>query len=391
MNRTGKTNASKGVENHYNEYKEFHLCETEAHICASFMEMCGMLNMEDHPTFDVPDDSVTREIQRKWLMETCAKFVDKYVMQVDVNTLVQKIEKFDEQNREIEVNRSLGFVCRVPGCKVKYISHSNRVKHEVTAHKIIKQVYEESGMERDEFGYYYCRWGCGLVYSTSSIRNRHEIGKHSQVFDPDSTHSIEINESQEEDNLYNYHCAKLTFGLLLMEFNDGIKEGDGERLIDVYKVALLLFKEHGKTKYAYEVLLLLVKINGILSKYDAHNLKWNRFFNKHGIKGGNIPLDLRMEQLNKIVKTLWRSLGANLNEASAARLANTVDEMEAILDEIDQDCDLASNIGYRSKGKPEVAVAQVTKDLVKINASNFAKAEKVTQHLQTSQKHFLED
>ena len=46
MNRTGKTNASKGVENHYNEYKEFHLCETEAHICASFMEMCGMLNME---------------------------------------------------------------------------------------------------------------------------------------------------------------------------------------------------------------------------------------------------------------------------------------------------------------------------------------------------------
>ncbi|XP_028414794.1 uncharacterized protein LOC114537881 [Dendronephthya gigantea] len=77
MNRTGKINASKGVENNYNEYKEFHLCETEAHICASFMEMCGMLNMEDHPTFDVPDDSVTREIQRKWLMETCAKFVDK--------------------------------------------------------------------------------------------------------------------------------------------------------------------------------------------------------------------------------------------------------------------------------------------------------------------------
>ena len=46
MNRTGKTNASKGVENNYNDYKEFHLREIEAHICASFMEMSGMLNME---------------------------------------------------------------------------------------------------------------------------------------------------------------------------------------------------------------------------------------------------------------------------------------------------------------------------------------------------------
>lgn len=42
MNRTGKTNASKGVHNHYNEYKEFQQQEVEAHICASFMQMLGM-------------------------------------------------------------------------------------------------------------------------------------------------------------------------------------------------------------------------------------------------------------------------------------------------------------------------------------------------------------
>ena len=42
INRTGKTNAAKGVENHYNEYSEFHARETEAHICASFMAMTGM-------------------------------------------------------------------------------------------------------------------------------------------------------------------------------------------------------------------------------------------------------------------------------------------------------------------------------------------------------------
>lgn len=45
INRTGKTNAAKGVDNHYNEYSEFHARETEAHICASFMEMTGMHNI----------------------------------------------------------------------------------------------------------------------------------------------------------------------------------------------------------------------------------------------------------------------------------------------------------------------------------------------------------
>ena len=39
FNRTGKTNAT---ENNYNKYSEFHARETEARICASFMEMTGM-------------------------------------------------------------------------------------------------------------------------------------------------------------------------------------------------------------------------------------------------------------------------------------------------------------------------------------------------------------
>ena len=46
MNRTFKTNAAKGVNNHYNEYKEFHAREVEAHVCASFMEMSGMTTFD---------------------------------------------------------------------------------------------------------------------------------------------------------------------------------------------------------------------------------------------------------------------------------------------------------------------------------------------------------
>lgn len=42
MNRTSKSNATKGVHNHYNEYKEFHQREIEGHICTSFMVILGM-------------------------------------------------------------------------------------------------------------------------------------------------------------------------------------------------------------------------------------------------------------------------------------------------------------------------------------------------------------
>jgi hypothetical protein len=45
MNRTGKTTCAKGIEKKYNEYKELHERETEAHICAAFMAMAGMENM----------------------------------------------------------------------------------------------------------------------------------------------------------------------------------------------------------------------------------------------------------------------------------------------------------------------------------------------------------
>ena len=41
-----------------------------------------------------------------------------------------------------------------------------------------------------------------------------------------------------EDNRYNYHKAKMRFGLLLTDINDAIREGDGERLLNLYKMAV---------------------------------------------------------------------------------------------------------------------------------------------------------
>ena len=45
MNRIRKYNAAKGVQDHYNEYKEFDDCEIEAHICSSFLQLSGMKSL----------------------------------------------------------------------------------------------------------------------------------------------------------------------------------------------------------------------------------------------------------------------------------------------------------------------------------------------------------
>jgi hypothetical protein len=41
------------------------------------------------------------------------------------------------------------------------------------------------------------------------------------------------------DYLYNYHAGKLKFGLILLEFNDAIAEGDGDRLHNLYKLVCI--------------------------------------------------------------------------------------------------------------------------------------------------------
>lgn len=152
-------------------------------------------------------------------------------------------------------------------------------------------------------------------------------------------------------------------GLILMAFEDAIKEGDGQRLFEIYKLFLLLYKSNGHTKYAYATLLYLVKICSLFSEYDANILKWNRFYNNHGGKGKNIPFDLKKEHQNRELKKMWRALGPNLNEKNAARVAGTLDSVESIMQSIDKDCKIKELTSYRKVAKKEDAVNQIVKDL----------------------------
>ncbi|KAL9977212.1 hypothetical protein ACROYT_G014591 [Oculina patagonica] len=101
INRTGKTNASKGVESHFNEYSEFHAREVEAHILASFMEMTDMKDINNSPNGLLPDSSVQKETQAKWLLEICEEHVKKFVLNADadLSTLVKQKKELQEPNK----------------------------------------------------------------------------------------------------------------------------------------------------------------------------------------------------------------------------------------------------------------------------------------------------
>ena len=95
---------------------------------------------------------------------------------------------------------------------------------------------------------------------------RHEKQSHPDLqatctSSPEAGHVINSAEEKKEDHVFNYHKAKLTYGLLFSDFGDAIREGDGRRLLSLYKLALLIFSCYGHTKYAYVTLLLFNSVD----------------------------------------------------------------------------------------------------------------------------------
>ena len=156
---------------------------------------------------------------------------------------------------------------------------------------------------------------------------------HTQHFDPNTS----------ADGMYEYACCVLSLALFMFEFNDGIKEGDGERVYHVWKYLLLLYRESGRTKYALEALNLHLQHYGLPPRL-AFEIVWSRFVNSKGGQGGNIPCDLHMEHLNRALKTSILGLGANITDSSVTRSAKC---LRTVLD-VCENFDTANDISPQS-------------------------------------------
>ena len=117
-----------------------------------------------------------------------------------------------------------------------------------------------------------------------------------------------------------YAKDTLALGLLLMEFIDAIKEGDGNRIIRWWRFFLPLFKATGRTNYSIEAFTLLCQHDILFSHRASAQLAWSRTINTHGRPGKNIPCDLHLEHLNREAKNAMGGLSSNITEQSVKRI-----------------------------------------------------------------------
>lgn len=150
-----------------------------------------------------------------------------------------------------------------------------------------------------------------------------------------------------DDKVFEYACCTLAAAMLMYEFDDSVREGDGERVYRVWKYLLLLFRQFGRTKYALEALTLQLQCNG-LPKNVAADIKWSRFVNAKGGRGRNISCDLHMEHLNRELKTAISGLGANITKNSISRSARCLRTTLEVCDNFDSANNISKPSGKHS-------------------------------------------
>eukprot|EP00731_Ephydatia_muelleri_P018431 Em0011g471a len=138
------------------------------------------------------------------------------------------------------------------------------------------------------------------------------------------------------DSVQEYAKETLSLGLLLLEFKDGIREGDGNRVLRCWKYFLLFFRATKHKKYCIEAFNIQMQYYYILPKRYAEQMLWGRFINSEGGPGHNIPADLHMEHLNKLLKGTICHLGANKTPQAIIRAGKALGTLKYILEEFDK-------------------------------------------------------
>ena len=103
------------------------------------------------------------------------------------------------------------------------------------------------------------------------------------------------------DEVHEYACEVITLSLLWHAYHDAVKEGDGDRVICIWRFLMIVFKMSRRKNYALEAVHLLMQCEYILSPRLKAQLTWSRFVNVHEKPRRNIPCDLQMEHMNRLL------------------------------------------------------------------------------------------
>ncbi|CAB3986254.1 Hypothetical predicted protein [Paramuricea clavata] len=297
----------KDVDSAVNANRRFFTLEIQSHVVAAGMIELGMESIEEEPDTLNNVETWNNKDKKEYLTKLSTSIVDKYILdKVKHKKIAKAVKQLEERELRDSKDRTLDgrYKYRFPGCK---------------------KTFQSDG-----------KW-----------RQSHEQSHSPPVSIQEQPLLTEIHDDVVQDDMYNYQKALLNYGMVILNFFDAISEGDGTRIIRNWKFLLLyLHHDKGSYKYALEGLYLLFQINALLSPKAAHQLTWNRFSKRKNTMGGNIPLDLALEFINRVFKDVVKKLGPNASKKSIARISHALGITKQLTDNFDE-----SMLLYKRSGK----------------------------------------
>ncbi|XP_070532786.1 uncharacterized protein [Ptychodera flava] len=169
------------------------------------------------------------------------------------------------------------------------------------------------------------------------------------------------------DYVKNYGHTVLELGLLFKSMCDMCKLPDRDRGIRILKMAMVIFKSSNNlSKYALEIIRLLVHQLCILSEREALEEFYGLFVNTKGKIDSFIPADRQMEYIIKLVKSNIKHMYSNKTESNIKKVTSAI----AGISDIAENFDKSSRILVRGKKHSAISAQEdemaIIEDLRKI-------------------------
>ena len=294
----------------YDRIREFFQTETDVFIIATSLSYFGMDKVTDDPTKNcIPDELKNASEKRAWFHSQVCSMLEIYVMDSMVT--------LKEQSLMVEE-----FKCRGPGCQRTCKYEKCRVCHEQKCHSLFADDNNTTTSQKD------------------------------QKTTPES-----------EDHIFNYGCLHLSLGLLLRDPEDSVKEGDGDRLLRVWKFLTFVYRLGGANKYALAGLWIQASVLSLLTPKDAHKFKWNRFAGLKEGPGTRIPRNLRLEQHNKVAKGQVRVMGLQNIRNESVEGTKSEGAMEKIIHNARKDFGVDKRKGHHSNKTRSATFASILEQI----------------------------
>ena len=285
-NQLNRRNVATNPDGRFNASIDFLELVIESHAIAAGMHFFGLSEVSDEPKFNgIPSNLIKASTGDQWsfLATIVGHLIDRYVI----------VQRFTDLQPTTSLPRPLSDPFH---SALQQNPHASRVIFE---HAYTSTCSPPVTLKRRRFP----EW----------MRTKDDI-----------PHASQAVHDTAPDEVFNYACAVLNDGCLLLEFRDAIHEGDGERILRCWKFLLLYFRYSGHTKYALEALNLMAKVNGMTSPRIKQQLLWSRVVNSKGCPRANIPIDLHMEHLNRTLKDIMHGLGANISEKAIVNASQSL-------------------------------------------------------------------